>query len=97
MILTKMKETTKVYLDTKVKNAVADASVYFSDSRRQATKDAGPISGSNVLQTNESIAEGERERNVLIHETDGGTLDVSLLTIFEMKATACDTQLRGEN
>ena len=47
-----------------------------------------------MLQTiNESIAEGERERNVLIHETDGGTLDVSLLTIFEMKARACDTQL----
>jgi molecular chaperone DnaK (HSP70) len=84
---------------------------YSNDSQRQATKDAGTISGMNVLRiinepTAAAIAYGldkkvTGERNVLIFDLGGGTFDVSLLTIeegiFEGKATAGDTHLRGED
>ena len=84
---------------------------YFNDSQRQATKDAGTISGMNVLRIiNEPTAaaiaygldkKGAGERNVLIFDMGGGTFDVSLLTIedsiFEVKATAGDTHLGGED
>ena len=84
---------------------------YFNDSQRQATKDAGTISGMNVLRIiNEPTAaaiaygldkKGTGERNVLIYDMGGGTFDVSLLTIedgiFEVKATAGDTHLGGED
>jgi len=111
MILTKMKETAEAYLGTKVNDAVVTVPAYFNDSQRQATKDAGAISGLNVLRiinepTAAAIAYGldkksSGERNVLIYDMGGGTFDVSLLTIedgiFEVKATAGDTHLGGED
>jgi len=111
MILLKMKETAEAYLGTTVANAVVTVPAYFNDSQRQATKDAGVISGLNVLRiinepTAAAIAYGldkktEGEKNVLIFDLGGGTFDVSLLTIeegiFEVKATAGDTHLGGED
>jgi len=111
MILLKMKETAEAYLGTTVNNAVVTVPAYFNDSQRQATKDAGTISGMNVLRiinepTAAAIAYGldkkvVGERNVLIFDLGGGTFDVSLLTIeegiFEVKATAGDTHLGGED
>ncbi|CAG8526404.1 13634_t:CDS:2 [Cetraspora pellucida] len=111
MVLLKMKETAEAFLGTKVTNAVITVPAYFNDSQRQATKDAGMISGLNVLRiinepTAAAIAYGldkktAGERNVLIFDLGGGTFDVSLLTIedgiFEVKATAGDTHLGGED
>merc|ERR1712025_139998 len=111
MILIKMKETAEAYLGTKVNDAVITVPAYFNDSQRQATKDAGQICGLNVLRIiNEPTAaaiaygldkKGSGERNVLIYDMGGGTFDVSLLTIedgiFEVKATAGDTHLGGED
>lgn len=111
MVLLKMKETAEAYLGTTVKDAVVTVPAYFNDSQRQATKDAGTIAGLNVLRiinepTAAAIAYGldkkvSGERNVLIFDLGGGTFDVSLLTIedgiFEVKATAGDTHLGGED
>ncbi|KAF8526206.1 heat shock cognate 70 [Hysterangium stoloniferum] len=111
MILTKMKETAEAYLGTSVTDAVVTVPAYFNDSQRQATKDAGVIAGLNVLRiinepTAAAIAYGldkkvAGERNVLIFDLGGGTFDVSLLTIddgiFEVKATAGNTHLGGED
>ncbi|KAI0693276.1 heat shock cognate 70 [Cytidiella melzeri] len=111
MVLLKMKETAESYLGQTVKDAVVTVPAYFNDSQRQATKDAGTISGMNVLRiinepTAAAIAYGldkqaVGERNVLIFDLGGGTFDVSLLTIeegiFEVKATAGDTHLGGED
>ena len=111
MVLTKMRETAESYLGGTVNNAVVTVPAYFNDSQRQATKDAGLIAGLNVLRiinepTAAAIAYGldkkaEGERNVLIFDLGGGTFDVSLLTIeegiFEVKATAGDTHLGGED
>ncbi|AOW04737.1 uncharacterized protein YALI1_E00115g [Yarrowia lipolytica] len=111
MILTKMKETAEGYLGTKVNDAVITVPAYFNDSQRQATKDAGLIAGLNVQRiinepTAAAIAYGldkkeTGERNVLIFDLGGGTFDVSLLSIedgiFEVKATAGDTHLGGED
>jgi heat shock protein 1/8 len=110
MVLTKMKEIAEAYLAKEVKNAVVTVPAYFNDSQRQATKDAGSISGLNVLRiinepTAAAIAYGldqkGDEKNVLIFDLGGGTFDVSLLTIeegiFEVKATAGDTHLGGED
>merc|ERR1712100_367716 len=110
MVLTKMKEIAEAYLGKEVKNAVITVPAYFNDSQRQATKDAGSIAGLNVLRiinepTAAAIAYGldqkGDERNVLIFDLGGGTFDVSLLTIeegiFEVKATAGDTHLGGED
>ncbi|KAJ3194078.1 70-kilodalton heat shock protein [Irineochytrium annulatum] len=111
MVLIKMKETAEAYLGTTVNNAVITVPAYFNDSQRQATKDAGVISGLNVLRiinepTAAAIAYGldkktAGEKNVLIFDLGGGTFDVSLLTIedgiFEVKATAGDTHLGGED
>lgn len=111
MVLTKMKETAETYLGETVKNAVITVPAYFNDSQRQATKDAGAIAGLNVLRiinepTAAAIAYGldkqdQGERNVLIFDLGGGTFDVSLLTldggVFEVKATAGDTHLGGED
>ncbi len=106
-----MKETAESYLGTTVKDAVATVPTYFNDSRRQATKDAGKISGLNILRiinepTAAAIGYGfdkktTGELNVLIFDLGGGAFDVSLLTIeegiFEVKATAGDTHLGGED
>jgi heat shock 70kDa protein 1/2/6/8 len=111
MVLTKMKETAEAFLGRAVKNAVVTVPAYFNDSQRQATKDAGAICGLNVLRiinepTAAAIAYGldkksKGERNILIFDLGGGTFDVSLLTIeegiFEVKATAGDTHLGGED
>jgi L1 cell adhesion molecule like protein len=111
MVLTKMRETAEAFLGETVNNAVVTVPAYFNDSQRQATKDAGLIAGLNVLRiinepTAAAIAYGldkkvEGERNVLIFDLGGGTFDVSLLTIeegiFEVKATAGDTHLGGED
>merc|ERR1712064_51799 len=111
MVLTKMKETAEAHLGHSVKDAVVTVPAYFNDSQRQATKDAGVISGLNVLRIiNEPTAaaiaygldkKGASEANVLIFDIGGGTFDVSILTIedgiFEVKATAGDTHLGGED
>jgi len=111
MILVKMKETADAYLGSNIKDAVITVPAYFNDSQRQATKDAGTISGINVLRiinepTAAAIAYGldkkvGGERNVLIFDLGGGTFDVSILTIedgiFEVKSTAGDTHLGGED
>ena len=111
MVLTKMKETAEAYLGKTVKNAVVTVPAYFNDSQRQATKDAGHISGMNVLRIiNEPTAaalaygldkKGKGEQTVLIFDLGGGTFDVSLLAIddgfFEVKATGGNTHLGGED
>merc|ERR1711874_262140 len=112
MVLTKMKETSEAYLGCDVKDAVVTVPAYFNDSQRQATKDAGIIAGLNVLRIiNEPTAaaiaygldkkKGSNECNVLIFDLGGGTFDVSILTIeegiFEVKSTAGDTHLGGED
>ena len=110
MVLVKMKEIAEAYLGKEVKNAVVTVPAYFNDAQRQATKDAGAIAGLNVLRiinepTAAAIAYGldqkGPEKNVLIFDLGGGTFDVSLLTIedgiFEVKATAGDTHLGGED
>jgi L1 cell adhesion molecule like protein len=111
MVLVKMKETAEAFLGQTVKDAVITVPAYFNDSQRQATKDAGTISGLNVLRIiNEPTAaaiaygldkKGQGERHVLIFDLGGGTFDVSILTIedgiFEVKSTAGDTHLGGED
>ena len=111
MILTKMKETASAFTGKDIKDVVVTVPAYFNDSQRQATKDAGAIAGLNVLRiinepTAAAIAYGldkksAGEANVLIFDLGGGTFDVSLLTIddgiFEVKATAGDTHLGGED
>lgn len=112
MVLQKMKETAEAYLGQCVTDAVITVPAYFNDSQRQATKDAGHIAGLNVLRiinepTAAALAYGldktlSGEKNVLIFDLGGGTFDVSVLTIdegsmFEVRATAGDTHLGGED
>ena len=112
MILIKMKEIAESYLGETVTDAVITVPAYFNDAQRTATKDAGAIAGLNVLRiinepTAAAIAYGldkmneTEEKNVLIFDAGGGTLDISILTIeggiFEVKATAGDTHLGGED
>jgi endoplasmic reticulum chaperone BiP len=110
MILQKMRSTAESYLDKDIKNAVVTVPAYFNDAQRQATKDAGTISGLNVERiinepTAAAIAYGldkkGGEKNILVFDLGGGTFDVSLLTIdngvFEVLATNGDTHLGGED
>ena len=111
MILVKMKEVAESFLGETVDSAVITVPAYFNDSQRQSTKDAGAIAGLNVLRminepTAAAIAYGldnktTEEKNILIYDLGGGTFDVTLLTIddgvFEVKATAGDTRLGGED
>lgn len=111
MILTKMKEVAETYLGETVTDAVITVPAYFGDSQRQATKDAGVIAGLNVLRiinepTAAAIAYGmdnksEKEKNILIFDCGGGTHDCTMLSIedgvFEVKATAGDSHLGGED
>ena len=113
MVLIKMKETAEAYLGQTVKDAVVTVPAYFNDSQRQATKDAGVIAGLNITRIiNEPTAaaiaygldkkkSGGGEQNILIFDLGGGTFDVSVLSIddgiFEVKATAGDTHLGGED
>merc|ERR1711988_1163372 len=112
MVLVKMKEVAEEFLGKAVTNAVVTVPAYFNDSQRQATKDAAAIANLNCMRiinepTAAAIAYGldkkgaAGERNILIFDLGGGTFDVSLLTIeegiFEVKATAGDTHLGGED
>jgi len=110
MILTKMKNTAEEFLGDEINNAVVTVPAYFNDAQRQATKDAGTISGLQVDRiinepTAAAIAYGMdktgKESNVLVFDLGGGTFDVTLLTIdngvFEVLATNGDTHLGGED
>ena len=112
MVLQKLKQTASDFLGKEVKDAIVTVPAYFNDSQRQATKDAGTISGLNVLRIiNEPTAAaiaygldkqaGKKEENVLIFDLGGGTFDVSLLALeeglFEVKATNGNTHLGGED
>lgn len=113
MVLTHMKETAENYLGHSVSKAVVTVPAYFNDSQRQSTKDACRIAGLEPLRiinepTAAAIAYGldnnnnkGKEKNVLIFDLGGGTFDVSILSIesgiFEVKSTAGDTHLGGED
>jgi molecular chaperone DnaK len=109
-VLEKMKETAERHLGKKVTNAVITVPAYFNDSQRQATKDAGQISGLNVARiinepTAAALAYGltasDSGKIVAVYDLGGGTFDVSILEIaggvFEVKATNGDTHLGGED
>jgi heat shock protein 1/8 len=112
MILTKMKQTAEDFIGEKVTDAVVTVPAYFNDQQRQATKDAGMISGLNISRIiNEPTAacmaygfqktHSEGEKNILIFDLGGGTFDVSILSVddgvFEVKATCGDTHCGGED
>tara|TARA_B100000524_G_scaffold315259_1_gene193359 strand:- start:52 stop:1989 length:1938 start_codon:yes stop_codon:yes gene_type:complete len=111
MVLIKMKEIAEAYIGSTVRDAVITVPAYFNDAQRQATKDAGIIAGLNVLRiinepTAAAIAYGldkksKGEKNILIYDLGGGTFDVTVMTIedgiFEVKSTAGDTHLGGED
>ena len=112
MVLSKMKETAEAYLGEPVTDAVITVPAYFNDAQRQATKDAGTIAGLNVKRivnepTAAALAYGldknlKGDKNILIFDLGGGTFDVSILTVsegsmFEVRSTAGDTHLGGED
>ena len=111
MILSKMKQIAENFLGEPVYHAVVTVPAYFNDAQRQATKDAGAIAGLKIERvlnepTAAAIAYGldrksSKEENILVFDLGGGTFDVTLLTIdngvFEVKATAGDTHLGGED
>lgn len=111
MVLIKMKTTAEAYLGKPVKDAVITVPAYFNDTQRSATKDAGQIAGLNVVRiinepTAAALAYGidkrpAKEQRILIFDLGGGTFDVSILVvedgIFEVKSTAGDTHLGGED
>jgi molecular chaperone DnaK len=108
-VLEKMKETAENHLHKKVKNAVVTVPAYFNDAQRQATKDAGQISGLTVHRiinepTAAALAYGldkNQDRTIAVYDLGGGTFDISILEIasgvFEVKATNGDTHLGGED
>lgn len=110
MVLRKMKESAEAFLGEKVTHAVVTVPAYFNDAQRQATKDAGKIAGLTIERvinepTAAAIAYGldkrDKEENILVFDLGGGTFDVTLLSIdngvFEVRATAGDTHLGGQD
>lgn len=109
MILQKLKADAEAYLGSKVDKAVITVPAYFSDSQRQATKDAGKIAGLEVLRiinepTAAALAYGldkEEEQTILVYDLGGGTFDVSILElgdgVFEVKATSGNNRLGGDD
>lgn len=109
MILQKLKADAESYLGTTVSQAVITVPAYFSDSQRQATKDAGRIAGLEVLRivnepTAAALAYGldkERDQKIMVYDLGGGTFDVSILEIgdgvFEVLATNGNTRLGGDD
>ncbi len=109
MVLAKMKEVAEDYLGEEVTDAVVTVPAYFSDSQRQATKDAGRIAGLNVLRiinepTAAALAYGlgkDLQQTIAVYDLGGGTFDISILEIsdgvYEVRSTAGDTLLGGEN
>ncbi|KAH9125442.1 hypothetical protein LEN26_009572 [Aphanomyces euteiches] len=110
MVLMKMKEIAEAFIEAPVQNAVITVPAYFSNSQRQATKNAGAIAGLNVLRvlnepTAAAMAYGfhktDQERNVLIYDLGGGTFDVSVVTtdgrIFEVQAVSGNSHLGGDD
>ena len=109
MILQKLKGDAEAYLGSKVTQAVITVPAYFTDSQRQATKDAGKIAGLDVLRIiNEPTAaalaygvEKEEDQTIMVYDLGGGTFDVSLLSIgdgmVEVKATAGNNRLGGDD
>merc|ERR1711920_1205172 len=108
-VLEKMKETAEAYAGGSVSQAVVTVPAYFNDSQRQATKDAGKISGLDVQRIiNEPTAaalafgmEAKDGQTIAVYDLGGGTFDISILEIsggvFEVKATNGDTSLGGED
>lgn len=110
MILTKLKKDAEDYLGQKIEKAVITVPAYFSDSQRQATKDAGKIAGLEVMRIiNEPTAaalaygldKGDKSQKILIYDLGGGTFDVSILElgdgVFEVLATNGNTRLGGDD
>ena len=109
MILQKLKADAESYLGEKITQAVITVPAYFTDSQRQATKDAGKIAGLEVLRiinepTAASLAYGldkEEEQTILVYDLGGGTFDVSILElgdgVFEVKATSGNNRLGGDD
>ena len=109
MILQKLKQDAEAYLGETVTQAVITVPAYFTDSQRQATKDAGRIAGLDVLRiinepTAASLAYGldkETNQKILVYDLGGGTFDVSILEIgdgvFEVQATAGNNRLGGDD
>ena len=109
MILQKLKRDAEAYLGETITQAVITVPAYFSDSQRQATKDAGKIAGLEVLRiinepTSAALAFGmdkEEESTVLVFDLGGGTFDVSILElsegVFEVKATSGNNRLGGDD
>jgi molecular chaperone DnaK len=109
MILQKLKADAEAYLGSKVEKAVITVPAYFSDSQRQATKDAGKIAGLEVLRiinepTAAALAYGldkEEEQTIFVYDLGGGTFDVSILElgegVFEVKSTSGNNRLGGDD
>ncbi len=109
MILQKLKTDAEAYLGEKITQAVITVPAYFTDSQRQATKDAGKIAGLEVLRiinepTAAALAYGldkEENQTIMVFDLGGGTFDVSILDIgdgtFEVKATSGNNRLGGDD